>query len=406
MLDGKRGFPAQQAMEILVALGETEDATEMIPVKSVHLPGTAIISARDAGVAWVQELCDKGGKFTVFADSNMTSHDYHDPIAWRELGIPEDFVMKDKKHLRNLQKMGAYLCNTCTPYLIGHVPSFGEDVAWGESSAISFVNSVLGARTNRQGGPSALAAALTGRVPKLGYHLKENRYGDIKIKVNVELKGLLEYNSLGYFAGKLAHGGIPVFTGIPHDAPWEGLKALGASASTSGSVALYHAVGRTPEAPTEEAAFGGKKIGSSSIFEFGPREMREIEESLDDAKTNEVDLVVLGCPEMSISELREAASLLDGKKIKSELWLLASTVMKSYAERLGYLQIIEKSGARVCPGSCPGGRPRGHLAKQGYRTGATPSPKIAFYTGESQDILFHYGSTEHCVQAAIDGVWR
>ena len=405
MLEGKYGYPVQKSMQILVGLGECYDAQQMLPITSVHLPGCNIVSAGRAGADFIRGMADEGGKFIAFTDTNITAVD---PQAWQYLGIPEDFVREDLAHIRTLGQMGAFLCNTCTPYLVGHVPRMRQHIAWGESSAIIFANSVLGARTNREGGPSALAAALTGRVPAYGYHLDENRRGDLKISVNTTLNGVADYGSLGYFAGKIAGSRVPVFVGIPQPVSWDELKVLGAAAATSGSVTLCHIAGITPEAPTEKAAFGPRKIGPSQIVEFGARELRETEAAISKATSPEVDLAVIGCPNCSIGEIKEVASLLSGKRVKSgtELWVLSSTMMSSYADKLGYSDAIEAAGGKIICEVCPATLPQGLLKKRGFKTAATNSAKMAYYTSAAQDLLIHYGSTERCIQAAISGVWR
>jgi len=287
-----------------------------------------------------------------------------------------------------------------------------EHIAWSESSAINFANSVLGARTNREGGPSSFAAAITGRVPEYGYHLDQNRYGDLKIVVTAQLKHLHDYGTLGYFTGKIAEGKIPVFIGIPPTVSQDSLKLLGASAASSGSVALYHIVGVTPEALTEEHAFGRKKIKGEQTFEFGERELRETEESLSKAPGREIDVVVFGCPHVSISELREIAQLLSGKKLKYgvELWISTSRMVKTYAELMGYADIIEASGAKITSGVCPLHIPRGLPKDKRPRIVATNSPKLVTYitmmVDPGQDIFPYYGSQERCINAAVTGMWR
>jgi predicted aconitase len=405
MLHGSYGYPVKKAMEILVGLGECYDAKRMIPIVSVHLPGCGLVNAGRAGAAFVQKMADKGGKFIPFTDTNITSID---PWKWQGLGIAEDFVRDQMAMTAALGRMGAYLCNSCTPYLVGHVPGLGEHIAWGESSAIIFANSVLGARTNREGGPSALAAALTGRVPEYGYHLDRDRYGDLKFVITTTLQGISDYGTLGYFAGRIAEERVPVFVGLPRSTSWDELKQLGAAVATSGSAALFHAVGITPEASSEEVACGGRKIGDSQTFEFGKTELCETEARLSKANTGEVDLVLIGCPHASISQIKEVGQLLSGKKVKSgvELWVMTSHIVRAYAEKMGYVKTIETSGAKIIREVCPSTLPRGFLKEQGLRTVATDSAKMTYYCAGMQDVPSHYGSTSRCVETAISGQWR
>jgi predicted aconitase len=403
MLEGEHGFPVQKSMEILVGLGECYDAEKMISASSAHhlysLGGIG-----KGGALFIREMADKGGKFVIFSDTNPSNVD----PSWRDLGMSGDSVRGQTLVVKAFTKMGAFLSDTCAPYLVGHVPRMGEHVAWNESSAIIFANSVLGARTNREGGPSALAAALTGRVPEYGYHLDQNRYGDLRILLNTRLRNLSDYGTLGYFIGKVAEDKVPVLIGISPAVSWDELKLLGAAAATSGSVTMYHAVGITPEAPTEEAAFGSTRLKGRKTLEFGARELRETEECLSTAVEREVDLVIFGCPHASIGEFRDVAQLLSGKKLKSgvELWIFTSRMVKTYAEAMGYIDCIEASRAKVICNTCPFSMSQEFPKNLGLRTAATNSPKMAYYFIQGKDVSIHYGSLERCVEAAISGIWR
>jgi predicted aconitase len=172
MLDGKEGYPVQKAMQILVQLGEIYDAERMIPVSRVHMPGSSVVVAGEAGTKLVEKMAANGGYFKVTTTLNTGAVDFG---QWKELGYPEETYKQQLRLTRAYEKLGGIACHTCTPYFIGQVPRLGEHIAWGESSAIAFINSVLGARTNREGGPSALAAALTGLVPEYGYHSCQGR---------------------------------------------------------------------------------------------------------------------------------------------------------------------------------------------------------------------------------------
>ncbi len=196
---------------------------------------------------------------------------------------------------------------------------------------------------------------------------------------------------------------------IPPSISQDELKHLGAAAAASGSVALYHVVGVTPEAPTKAAAFGRKKARDWETSEFGEKELRETKELLSKAPIRETDLVVFGCPHASIGEIRELTRLLSGRKLKFgvELWISTSRIVKSYAEKMGYVDIIEATGSSVLCETCPAAMPWGFLKGRGHKIAATNSAKLAFYlTGGQHDLLPHYGSVERCVKAATSGVWR
>lgn len=403
MLDGRYGFPVQKAMEILVGLGECYDAERMIRVSSAHLLSFAF----GTGKAWnlfVKELAAQGGKFIIFTDTNPVSIDRY---AWREMGISEKDANEQFALDKAVAQMGACLSHTCSHYLIGNTPRKGEHVAWSESSAVVYANSVLGARTNREGSPSSMAAALTGRVPAYGYHLDENRHGEIKFLITAKMNDLTDYGTLGYFVGKIAEDKVPVLVGMPSHITSNELKIMGAAMATSGSTALYHAVGITPEAPTEEAAFGGNKVKNSLTVEFGERELRKTEALLDKAP-GAVDMVMFGCPHASISEIGYIAARLSGKRIKAgvDVWILTSVMTKKYAEATGYLETIEAAGARIICDGCPSNWPADTLKNRGRRMAATNSAKLTYYIEGGQDVSSHYGSTEKCITAALTGEWR
>ncbi len=298
--------------------------------------------------------------------------------------------------------MGGVKCHTCTPYLVGHAPRKGQHCAWGESSAIGFANSVLGARTNREGGPSALAAAIAGRVPAYGYHLDENRKGQFLVHVKAKLEDVADYGSLGYYIGQRVGSGVPVFEGIGQDVTIDQLKMLGAALASSGAVALYHVVGVTPEAPTLEAAFGGNT--PQVTFEFGEAEKAEAVQQLNKHQNQPVSLVALGCPHSSLNEIIRIASLLEGKKVKAAFWVITAQPTKEYARRSGHDRIIEEAGARLVVDTCPVlGVMDGPMEKIGMTAMATNSAKLAHYAPGQWKIPTYYGTTEQCVNAALKG---
>jgi hypothetical protein len=299
--------------------------------------------------------------------------------------------------------MGGIACHTCTPYFIGSCPRRGEHIAWGESSAIAFANSVLGAFTNREGGPSALAAALTGCVPEYGYHLAENRHGHIQINVRAKLDGIDDFGAMGYWAGSLAGSKVPVFTGIS-DPSTDELKMLGAALASSGAVALFHVVGVTPEAPTCEAAFGGRK--PEQVLDFEASQLADAKRSLNKQDGQEISVVCIGCPHTSIAEIGEIALGLKDKKVKSrvELWVLTALPMRALAERCGYTKIIEAAGGRFVIDTCPILSPMAELAKKKQYTAlATNSAKLAHYAPGQWALPTYYGSLQTCLNAAITG---
>jgi predicted aconitase len=401
MLDGKHGYPMQKGMEILYQLGQIYDAEKMIQVSNVHMPGSSVVVAGEAGTKFVEKVLEKGGNFKTFTTLNTSAIDF---LSWKKLGYSEKTYLQQKRLTSAYQKMGGIPCHTCTPYLIGNSPRLGEHVAWGESSAIAYVNSVLGARTNREGGPSAIAAALTGRVPAYGYHLQENRLGHYHIKVITTLRGIDDYGSLGYWVGKIVESKIPVFTGIPEDVTRDQLKMLSAALASSGSVALFHIVSITPEAPTLEAAFGDKK--PEQVLEFGDEQLSQSRQSLNKNSGQNVSLVVVGCPHLSINEIETIAHRLVGKKIKQNVafWAITAQPNRAYADRCGFLEIIEDAGGKLVSDTCPILSPMAEVAaKFPIASIATNSAKLAHYAPGQWSLPTHYGNLDQCINAALTG---
>ncbi|MBP0622397.1 aconitase X [Cupriavidus consociatus] len=404
MLNGDKGPAVKKAMEILVALGESFGAARLVPVNNVHMAGSSVLVAEEAGTRFVEDIRKQGGTFITRVTTNPTAVD---PTQWKDIGIPESDAVLQTRLTDAYAGMGANTCNTCIPYLTGNSPRFGEHMAWGESSAVVYANSVCGARTNREGGPSGLASALTGRTPEYGFHLKENRYGKFLIKVEVPLTDMTDYGTLGYFAGKIAGQDTPVFTGIPTTPTLEELKALSAALAASGAVSMFHAVGVTPEAPTLKEAFGGGQ--PEKVLVFGQPEKEQAEAALNKEPTDHVDWILVGCPNASVQEIREVAEALEGKKVHKDitLWVTTAGAMYAMAERMGYIKTIEDAGGVVVRETCPFlARSRVIAPTKGYKTLTTNSAKMAFYAPGQFGLPTHYGNLQRVMNAAVAGVWR
>lgn len=392
MLNGEYGEMVRKCMKVLVALGEIYGAEKMLEINNVHTPGVSYRVTGDAGLNYVKDASTQV-RFKVPVTLNTIGIDSEN---WKKIGFPCEFSQKQLELSAAYAKMGAFATNSCTPYLAGNIPLAGEHVAWGESSAIAFVNSVIGARTNREGGPSALAAAVTGRVPAYGYHLTENRRGKYLFRVEMELKTDRDYAVLGYYAGKITGKEVPVFSGIKRRPTLENLKALSAALASSGAVALYHIIGVTPEAPTEAAI-----IDRLESFKFGPEEYRQVTDKFN--YSGPVDFVVFGCPHTSIREMQIIANMLEGKKVKSDVWVCSSRQVKYLADKMGYTAIIERAGAEIvcdtCPVLCP-------TLDRGYRNLLTNSGKLAHYAPGLWNLKTGLFQLEDCIQAALQGSWE
>jgi hypothetical protein len=363
MLAGEYGEVVERNFRLLVRLGEIYGANRMIPVESVQVAGVSYKSIGDPGLEFLEDLANKGAKVMVPTTLNPPGMDL---VDWRELGFPEDFAEKQLQIMDAFKRMGIMMTATCTPYLVGKLPRFGEHIAWSESSAVSFANSVIGARTNREGGPSALAAALCGVTPNYGLHLDENRKPSFLVNVNVELKSNADFGALGYHVGKIVKDKIPYFKGIK-DADVDKLKSLGAAMAASGAVALYHVENLTPEASLVDTS------GLETV-EFGERELRGAYETLNTGK--DPDIIILGCPHASLKEIATLACKLEGKRLKKPLWICTSRVTKEAATRMGFTGLIEKAGGKVVADTCTVVSP---IERMGYKTTGVDSGKAANY---------------------------
>ncbi|MBM3309522.1 MAG: DUF521 domain-containing protein, partial [Candidatus Altiarchaeales archaeon] len=253
ILDGEQGNAAAKSMKILVALGEIYKAESLIPVGSVQIAGVSYDNLGDAGLEYLAELA-VDGRSKVLTTLNPAGMDMRD---WKKLGISDEFAVKQKLVVEAFARMGVVTTCTCTPYLIGNLPAFGEHVAWAESSAVTFVNSVVGARSNREGGPSAIASSIIGKTPAYGLHLDENRKPQFHVEVKAKVESLADWGALGYAIGKVSNMRVPYITGLKKTSI-DNLKSFGASIITYGSSPLYHMEGITPEASSHKPS--GEKI--------------------------------------------------------------------------------------------------------------------------------------------------
>ena len=373
-LDGKKGEVMERMFRLLVRLGDIYGADKMIPVGSVQVAGVSYKSIGDPGTEFLEDLASNGAKVKVLTYLNPAGMDLEN---WRDLGFPKDFAKNQLRIMDAFRHMGIVVTSTCTPYLAGNLPRFREHIAWSESSAVSFSNSVIGARTNREGGPSALAAAICGVTPNYGLHLWENRQPAVKVKVDVDLTYNSDYGALGWYVGKQVKNKIPYFTGIK-DANTDQLKALGAAMAASGAVALYHVEDITPEADLVE-----KK--SLETINVGKSDIKETYNKLNTGK--EPDIVIFGCPHASLREIATLADRLDGKHLKKPVWICTSRMVKEAAGRMGYNEIIVKAGGSIVADTCMVVSP---IEEMGYKTTGVDSGKAANYLPGfcKQDVCF------------------
>ncbi len=365
MHTGKHGKAVQKAMQILVALGNIYGAKRMIPVSSVQIAGVSYDNLGEAGLQFLAELADAGGKVCVPATLNPAGMDLEN---WPALGISAEFAGKQLQVIEAFARMGVATTCTCTPYLTAPPPHLGDHLAWSESSAVCYANSVLGARTNREGGPSALAAALTGRTPEYGLHLDINRRPAICVQVDALLQENSDFGALGKVIGDRIQSTrqVPYIQGVSQ-ASLENLKSFCASLATYGGSALFHMEAITPEAAVQQPPQDPIIITS--------QEIDAARASLNDATLDDVDFVSLGCPHLSIDELARIALIVNGRHVTKEFWITTSRPVKQQADRLGYTRIIESSGAKVAADTCCVVAP----IRERFKAMATDSAKACYY---------------------------
>ena len=378
ILAGEQGETRQKMLELLVALGKVFGAEQLVPIKSAQVSGASYKTIGEYGLQWLSSLDAKAVVPAVLNPIGMPR------TRWKEMGIDADFAGKQQAVVEAYGRLGIGLECTCTPYYL-HETSFGDHLSWSESSAVSYANSVIGARTNREGGPSALAAALIGRTPCYGFHLGQNRIPQVVVDVQTATRDwtVADYGALGYHAGKLVGNRIPYFTGIRPER--DQLKALGAAMAATGAVALYHVEDVTPEAQKNRFGIG--------CLEKIPVELKEIAGVFQEVP---VEAVALGCPHCSPEELGTLARLLTGKRVTKPLYVFASQGVIDTSRK--FVEVIEKSGAKVYADTCMVVSP----VMEQYRGIMVNSGKALAYVPDMCGGVARMGTTEECVWVATE----
>lgn len=380
MLSGKHGKSTKKAMEILVALGEIFGAKHLLPVTSVQIAGVSYHNLGEAGLEFISSMAEDG-KVRVLTTLNPAGMDMEN---WQALGIDPEFAKNQIRVIEAFAKMNVTTTCTCTPYFIGNKPKLGEHIAWAESSAVCYANSVLGCWTNREGGPSAIAAALTGFTPEYGYHLAENRKPKVTVQVNASIKTIPDFGALGKAIGDRIKNKVAYIRGIS-SASTEQLKSFCASIATYGGTALFYMEGITPvsaEAPPE-------------TLEISQEDLNNAHKELNDSDV-EVDFVSIGCPHCSLKELKQIASLLKGKKVKKETWIHCARSIKKSAPK-EVTDTIEESGAKFACDTCMVVAP----IKGRFKGLATNSAKACFYGRGKNKFKIKFCTLEECIKEAI-----
>jgi predicted aconitase len=380
--EGGCGWANQICMKILVRLGELFDATRLIPISSAHVSGVSYKTLGDAPIEFLEALSAAGGKVNAKATLNPQGFD----TEYLSQRLDADLRGKQLHVLKQFEKMGFAQSLTCTPYYIEE-PSQNSHLAWSESSAVVYTNSVLGAWTNREGGPSALAAAIIGKTPDYGVHKAENRQPKVSIMLEARLRNEMEFGALGNCLGKILEDKIPMIHGLKEFSR-EDLKQLGAALASTGMVNMFH---------LHSASLKTDKLEKITIEN---RDIKRSIENLSTASKSEPDLIFIGCPHCSLNEIKKVADMMDRRKIKSgkEVWICTSRFMKENARN--YVQKIEQSGAHVIPDTCAVVT---WTEKLGIKTIMTNSAKTAYYAPTLNKAETLLAPLKECLNTALEG---
>lgn len=399
LLAGEKGPGARLAMSIVARMADVGGVATLMDITAAHIDSAIYLG--EGSMAFAERLATLGGKVVVPSSLNVSGLDEH---GWRDWPVPPAYAAKAHRQMVAYQALGCAPIWTCAPYQTSHKPVFGQQIAWGESNAICFANSVIGARTERYPDMLDICAALTGRVPAAGLHLEENRGGQDLVRLVGVPAALMRddafYPVLGHLVGKFAQERIPVIEGLDASPTEDQLKALCAGTACSGAVALLHVVGVTPEAPTLEAAFRGRAPERTLTVTLD--DVRAARRELTTTVGTSVELVALGSPHFSIAEFRALVPQLAGRRRHpgTEFMITTSRIMAALARADGLLDPIEAFGARISVDACILTMP---MLSPTTRTVMTNSAKYAYYTPGLLGAAVAFGSTADCIESAVAG---
>jgi predicted aconitase len=410
MLNGEFGIGVQKCMKLLVQWGELFGAQGMAHVSNAHLSTNFAAEA-------VIEMSEGTHRVRTLS----TTHTVFDPKSWRNnygvvvKSISGGYVNTDEEkfvaHMDVLSKLGILPTFTCSPYLIGILPRPGDVLCMTGSSGQIISNSFFSARAGRESVSTCFAAAITGKTPLMGPLVKENRYAKVLIQVGKDLDlsnfSEADYGALGYYIGEIAGTRNAAIEGIPLDITFEHGRMLVSPMPVSGACVMCHIIGLTPEAHTIEEALGGRKPEQKGTV--GKREMRQIYERLNNAENDKVDMVVIGCPHLTIVEIGQLAFLVEGKKLNQNVRLVVGIARTVYAlaKECGYMDPIERVGAMIS-NTCVSGTNPFIFLEDPPRVAATNSARGAHYMQRTSGgrTKTYYGDIKKCIQAAISGRWE
>jgi len=396
---GDDGPAAKMAMSIIVRMAEVAGVDQLMDITAAHIDSTLYMG--DATLEFAERLAGWGAKVVVPTTLNVSGVDEQ---HWADWPVPPEWAEKARRQMVAYHSMGCTPTWTCAPYQTDLRPHFGQQIAWGESNAIAFANSVIGARTERYPDLMDICAAITGRVPATGLHLTENRAGQMLLNLRDIPLALQQddafYPVLGHLIGQLAGDDIPVVDGLQVTPAEDQLKALGAAAASSGAVALFHLVGITPEASTLEAAFQNQP--PEQIIDITVADLRAARRQLTTAKGEKLDMVVLGSPHFSPAEFKQLVPLVAGQERHPDVQFLitSSRAMAALADKAGYLEPLRQFGAKLTVDTCILTTP---MLPDTIKILMTNSAKYAYYSPGMLKTQVVFGSLADCVQSAVEG---
>ncbi len=399
MLDGHHGAAAQLAMSILVRMAPAYGAEALMDISQAHIDSTIYLG--DATLEFAERLASLGARVAVPTSLNVSGVD---ECGWKDWAVTPEWAAKAARQMLAYERMGAAPTWTCAPYQTGARPRFGQQIAWGESNAIAFANSVIGARTERYPDLLDVCCAITGRVPAVGLHLTENRAGQLLLRLQAVPRTLQEddqfFAVLGHLVGKIAGERIPVIDGVRLQPPEDQLKAFSAAVASSGRVALFHMVGITPEAATLADAFHGRS--AEETIDITVASLRQARAELTTADGRELDMVILGSPHFSLAEFARLAPLVKGRRSHPRVRFLvtSSRLMRESAEAAGVLQPLLEFGAQITMDTCILASP---MLPPDIKTLMTNSAKYAYYAPSLLNTRVTFGSLADCVRSAVEG---
>ena len=404
MLRGERGETVRQALELQLEVAEFYGAKRFVPVTNVHMMGDIEVMG-DSGLEHLCRLARAGARCEVATTTNARCFDF---AHVARLGQDAGEAAKEKRLIGYLRDMNVITSDTCINYQTIYQPHFREHVAWGDTGTVIWANSVCGARSNFESGPAAMAAAMTRRVPEYGFHLEAHRRGTFIVEVEADIEDFAEWGALAKLVGEShqSYYEVPVFTGIRRAPTADELKHLGASLASYGSMAMYHMVGVTPEAPTLEKALGDN--APKETVRIGQADIERVFDAYEN-RDGSCNFVVFSGPQLSLLEMKRLAELFDGRRVHSgaTVFVTTSNGILSAARALGYAQQLEAAGVTLLEGVCV--YILQNLSQMRVRNGWTNmisnSAKIVnTITAHKFNTILR--RTRDCVEIACSGVFR